>query len=94
MVWEATSAENNPQGAYYSAVKEILTGFAGAGGIQCQERRELEARSTVKPWRTPTITTKVIPPPTASWNSSMSQTSVLTTFITQGANTQAAKTTF
>ncbi|KAH9219248.1 glycoside hydrolase superfamily [Leptodontidium sp. 2 PMI_412] len=43
MIWEATSAENNPQGVYYSAVKNILTGFSGDGGIQCQAPRGIEA---------------------------------------------------
>ncbi|PVH71925.1 glycoside hydrolase family 18 protein [Cadophora sp. DSE1049] len=95
MIWEATSAENNPQGVYYNAVKRILNGNQGDGGLSCRNGRGLEARSTIVPSRTVSATKPVLSM-TSSWIVSTTQPSTLlpsslTTLITQRTNTTNAR---
>lgn len=94
MIWEATSAENNPQGVYYNAVKRILDGYQGNGGLSCRNGRDIEARSTTVPSRTVSATKSVLSL-TSSWIVSTTQTgtllpSSLTTLIIKGTNTTTA----
>ena len=35
MIWEATAAENNPDGPYYSIAKNILTGYVTNSALSC-----------------------------------------------------------
>lgn len=94
MIWEATSAENNPHGVYYNTVKKILNGYQGDGGLSCRNGRGIEARSTTVPSRTVSATS----PPlsiTSSWIISTTHPSALlpsslTTLIKQAMNATTA----